>query len=84
MPASLTPNDRSLRARIAANARWARGGRAEHGAKIRAAQIDRYEKLVDPELRLDPRERARRAQSALTADMQRLALRSARARRRSL
>jgi hypothetical protein len=79
----LTRSERKLRASIAANARWARGGRAEHGAKIRAAKIAHYEAQVDPDGRLDPAERARRAQNALTADMQRLALRSARARKKA-
>jgi hypothetical protein len=77
----LTPAERRLRAQIAAKERWSRGGHAEHGAKIRAAKLRHYEDVVDPDRALTPAERARRAQSALEADMARLALRSIRARR---
>lgn len=42
----------------------------------------RYERQVDPDNELDPAERARRADSALRAHMQRLAARSSIARRR--
>ncbi len=77
----LTPAERRLRAQIAANTRWSRGGRAEHGAKIQAAKLAHYEDLVDPEKQLPSGERALRAQNALAADMARLALLSAKARR---
>lgn len=73
-----------MRASIAANTRWSKpGAREAHAAKIRAAQIRRYERQVDPESKLDPVERAQLAENARRADMQRLALRSAKARRRA-
>lgn len=80
--ASANAADRRLAASIAANARWSRGGHAEHGQKIREARLRQYETQVDPDGRLDPADRARRAQNALSADMKRLALKSAQARRR--
>ncbi len=78
----LTPTERSLRASIAANTRWSKpGAREAHSAKTRAAQLERYEKQVDPTGELDAAERALLAENALRADMQRLALKSSKARR---
>jgi hypothetical protein len=71
------------RAVIAANDRWSRpGARAEQSAKIRESRLRLYEQRVDPNGVLDPAERARLADNALRADMARLALKSAQARRR--
>jgi hypothetical protein len=44
--------------------------------------MQRYEREVDPDGTLDPRERARRAEYAMRAHMSRLALRSVQVRRR--
>lgn len=44
--------------------------------------MDRYERQVDPDGRLEPGERARRAESAMRAHMLRMALCSAEVRRR--
>lgn len=75
--------DRTQIAKIAANARWAR--EPDRAAATQAARDGlqaRFEREVDPEGRLTPDERARRAENAKRAHFQRLALASARARRR--
>ena len=75
-------SERTLRARIAANARWSRTtDRSAATAPARAAAWQKFEDLVDPERRLPPAERALRAEAARRAHFQRMALRSARARR---
>jgi hypothetical protein len=79
--ARATPVQRSLQARIAANTRWAHEpDRTAATRPARAAAVSRFEREVDPDGVLPPAERARRADSAQRAHMQRLALRSSRAR----
>lgn len=78
-----TAADRSSRAKIAAHARWAVADRRAVSEAARDRQMRRFETEVDPEGRLPPAERARRADHARKAYMQRLALRSARARRKT-
>lgn len=56
---------------------------AAHTAPARAAFMDRFEREVDPDGTLDPAARARRAEHARKAYFTRLALQSAKARRRS-
>ena len=80
-PRDMTAAERSLRASVAANARWARTSREEASAAARKGQRARFEREVDPEGVLSPAERAARADNALTAHMRRMALRSAKARR---
>lgn len=71
-----------MRASIAGNERWARtDNRAEATAPGRRAASERFQTLVDPDGKLPPEERARRADSARKAHMTRLALRSAQSRR---
>lgn len=77
----MTPAERSLRARIAAHHLHAQG--KTNTVAARKAALDRFEKQVDPEGLLPEEERQRRAQHALRAHMQSLALRSARARRKA-
>lgn len=77
---ALTPEQRRLRAQIAANTRLANEDPVEMTAAARKAALDRFEKQVDPDGTLDPAERARRAEHARRAYFQRLALKSARAR----
>lgn len=80
----MEPNERVLRARLAAHTRWAQeSDPAAATAKARQAFMDRFEREVDPEGDMDPAERARRAESARKAHFTRLALKSARARRRA-
>lgn len=79
----LTPTERSLRGQIAAHESWSRTeDRAARTAKARKAALDKFEQQVDPEGTLPPAERARRAMHARRAHFQRLALKSAQARRR--
>jgi len=82
MANSLTPSERTLQARVAAHISWAntddRAGRTE---KARAAFRSSFEDQVDPERKLPPAERARRAEHLRGAHYARLALASARARR---
>ncbi len=52
--------------------------------KARATFLSRFERDVDPDLQLDPVERARRAEHAKTAYFLRLAMRSAEARRKGV
>lgn len=78
-----SPAERSLQARAAAHARWARtADRAVATAPARAAFEARFEDEVDPDRRLTPQERARRVEHARAAYFADLSVRSARARRR--
>lgn len=70
---SLTASQRTQRARIAANARWSQQDGAAGTQAARSAFLDRFERQVDPTGELDPRERARRAESAKRAHFQRMA-----------
>lgn len=79
---SLTPSERSLRARLAAHESWARTPDPEARLKpARAAFLARFEAEVDPDRVLPAEERARRAEHARKAHFARLAYASARARR---
>lgn len=63
--------------------RVAAAGAAAATAKARQTLLARFEHEVDPDGILDPAERARRAAYKRTAHFQRLALKSAQARRKS-
>ncbi len=68
---------------MAAQISWAKtDDRSARTAPARRAARARFEEQVDPDGRLSAAERARRAEHALRAHMTRLALRSARVRRR--
>jgi hypothetical protein len=78
-----TPRERSIYASIASNESWAKTpDRAARTAPARAAMMAKFEHEVDPHNELSPRERAKRAENAKSAYYQRLALESAKARRR--
>lgn len=77
----LTPEQRRLSAQIAANARWSREDGHANAARARAGLRAKFEREVDPDGTLDEAERMRRADCAERAHMQRMALKSARARR---
>lgn len=77
----LSPEQRSLRARIAAHTLHSQVDPQEHTAPARKAFLDRFEAEVDPEGVLSPEERARRASHARKAYFTKLALKSAQARR---
>lgn len=72
-----------MRGRIAAYTRWAHEpDRAAATAAARKAQLDRFETQVDPEGKLAPAERAKRAEAARKLYYTQLAFKSAKARRR--
>lgn len=77
----MTPEERSLRARIAAHAKHAKYDPVESTAPARAAFMQRFDKEADPDGTLDPTERERRAAHLRKAYFARLALASAKARR---
>ena len=79
--ASLSPTERSLRARLAAYAMHSQHDSRDTSAPGRAAFLARFEADVDPDGRLDPEERHRRAEHARSAYFARLALASVAARR---
>ena len=78
----LTPEQRSLRSRLAAHASWARtSDRTERTRRAREAFMRRFEDEVDPDRLLSETERLQRAEQAKKAHFARLALRSSLARR---
>lgn len=84
MGATHTPAQRSLRAKIAAHASWARtSDRASRTAAARQAATDRFERRVDSDGLRPLGERARRADSAPRAHMLSLAAKSVAARRKN-
>ena len=78
---SLSPQERTLRARLAAHSQHAQG-RTNTGPAT-AAYNARWAKLVDPDETLDPDERDRRAEHAKSAHYSRMAFESAKSRRRA-
>ena len=76
----LSPTERSLRARIGAHSVHAAG--RTNTAPARAALFESFIDRVDPDRTLSEAERLRRAEHARRAHMLKLALSSARARRR--
>lgn len=78
---SLTPSERSLRARLAAHTLHAKVDSRAHTAPGRQAFLARFDKEVNPTGNLSQEERARRAEQAKKAYFVGLALRSAIARR---
>jgi hypothetical protein len=77
----MTPEQRQLRASIAAHTMHSMYDAVETSAKGRAAFLARFEREVDPDGKLDPATRSRRAEHLLAAHMKRLALKSSKARR---
>lgn len=84
MPTDLTPSERSLRAKAAIHARWANVSDPKAETEpARQAFLEKFERQIDPDGVLDPQERARRAEHARKAHFYRMALASARARRKA-
>ena len=80
----MTTTERTMAAQIAANDSWAHTpDRNARTAPARAALMARFEREVDPDGTLPPQERAKRAANARTAHFTRLALASARSRRKA-
>ena len=77
----LTPEERTLRARIAAHALHAKHDSSQLAATARAGLLAKFEAQVDPDGTLPPKERHRRAEHLRKAHYARLALQSARSRR---
>lgn len=78
-----TASERSLRGRIGAYTRWANtDDRYMATRAMREGFYAKFERDVDPEGKLTPEERAKRAEYARKAHMQRMALKSAQARRK--
>jgi len=81
--ARLPANPQAVAGRIGAHESWARtDDRPARTANARRAFLARFEHQVDPDGRLSPAERERRAESARKAYFARLALKSAAARRK--
>ena len=78
----MTPEEASLRGRLGAAVLRARHDPDEYTKKARDAAWQRFLDEVDPERELAPAEREKRAKAAQRAHMLRIALASARARRR--
>lgn len=78
---SLTPEERTLRARLGAYAMLANNDVMVTSAPGRAAADARFEDQVDPQRLLPEEERRRRAEMARKAHMSKMGLASARARR---
>jgi len=80
----MSPAERTMRARLAAHVQWSKTpDPTARTAAARRAFLDRFEVEVDPDGTLPPEERHRRAEHARRAHFTRLALASARARRRT-
>ena len=82
----MTPEQRRMRASIAAHTRWANTpDRAGAMAKAHRGLADKFEREADPDGVLSPGERALRAESLRKAFYQRMALKSSqvRAKRRA-
>ncbi|MHB1162477.1 MAG: hypothetical protein ACYC3V_19415 [Chloroflexota bacterium] len=82
MALGLTPQEASLRGRLGALALHAHHNPVETTKKARETFLARFEREVDPEGVLPEAERKRRAEYARKAYSARLALKSARARRK--
>lgn len=82
---SLTPAERKLRASLAAHTRWAHTSTAERRRQAdrgHAALLARFAAEVDPVGTKTPEERDKLARNLYAAHMKRLALASAKARRK--
>lgn len=78
----LTPAQRTLRAKLAAHARWADEDPVPQARKAQAGLLAKFEAEVDPNGALDPLERRRRAEHKRREHMARLAFLSSKARSR--
>lgn len=77
----MTPAQRSMRARLGGQSRWARtADPVAATAPARRGFMKRFEDEVDPDGALSIEERARRAKHAMSAYMARLSLKSSQAR----
>jgi hypothetical protein len=77
----LTPEERTLRARLAAHVMHSKNDSKQVSQAARDAFVERFYSQVDPDGLLPAHERDRRARHALKAHMTKLAMKSAKARR---
>jgi hypothetical protein len=77
----VSPAERSMRARLAAHTLHARRDARQTTATARVRFLAKFEREVDPDGALDPRERRRRAEHARRAYFIRLSLAALEARR---
>jgi hypothetical protein len=70
----MSPEERSLRASLAAHAMHAQHDSRDTTAAAHAARWAKYEQLVDPEGHFGPAERRRRARHLMRADLARARL----------
>lgn len=77
---SLTPEQRRMRASIAALARWSKEDPTENARRGQAGLLARFEREVDPNNELPEAERLRRAEAARRKHMTQLAFRSSKSR----
>jgi hypothetical protein len=85
MPTDLTPSERSTRARLAALAKHRQTDPHEAtkaACRANPSSLEYWETKIDPDHELTAKERARRADLARREHFTRLALKSAKARRR--
>lgn len=80
---NLTPEQKSLRGRIAARSRWAKEDPKANAARGQAGLRAKFEREVDPDGVLPVAERQRRAESARKAHMSRLAFKVSKAKARA-
>ncbi len=80
MPVSLSPEQRSTRAQIAAYTRWSREDPKPAMTQVRVGWRRKFEDAVDPARKLSEAERAIRTDRAIRAHMLALSLKSARKR----
>ena len=82
-PPTSNPNERTLRAQIAAHTSWATTeNRTARTQAARDAFLEKFEQEVDPDGVLTPEERTARAEHLRKAHFKRLALKSVQARKR--
>lgn len=85
MARRLSPEQRSMHARLAAHSLHAQvEDPSAHTAPARAAFMARFERQVDPDGKLSPQERARRAEHARKAYFLALSLKAAKKRSRKV
>lgn len=80
---SLSPEERVLRGRHAAQVRWSKEDPLPNAKRAHEGLERKFVDEVDPDRVLEPEERARRAASARKAFYTKLAFESAKARRRA-
>ena len=80
MPKNKTPAQRTMQARAAAHAKWAKHDPVKGTAAARKAFLKKFIDQVDPDRVLPEKERMRRAESARKAYFARLSLNSSLAR----